>query len=476
MNVLISRRQFLASLVALGLIGPGFLLADEASDRPNLTFGVLSDIHIIGPWAPRMNADCFVKALRWFDAQGVDGVVIGGDLTQYGMVKELEAVGDAWFSVFPDNRRSDGGHVEPLFVYGDHDTSGGTHRQKWARAYYPDVKACEKDLIVNNDRAALWKRIFREEFHPIVHKNVKGYDFILAHYTNVKGGGSVTPGLVDFVRAHAPKFDPAKPFFYVQHRSIVNTYRGGAFRQSQDARDALSPYANAFAFTSDTHYNLADEQTCWQGDFTCVGTASLRYVGVLAGRENSSKPKKPTQMQGIQCRASKQGMLARVYDDRVVLVRRDFEVGDSLGADWVVPVLKAGEKTHWSVADRMKGWKAPEFPADAKATVKKLAKGRISVEFPPVKSSEGRLRAFDYEVAVETRDGDGWKRGLVKRVFSPGGPRPESCEPKRANCIFAADKLPSLAEIRFAIRPTDSFGQTGRTIYAAASLKERRNP
>lgn len=69
---------------------------------------------------------------------------------------------------------------------------------------------------------------------------MKGYDFILAHYVNVGKGASVTPGLVDFVRATAPKFSPEKPFFYVQHRPIVGTYRSERIGSSADAREALA--------------------------------------------------------------------------------------------------------------------------------------------------------------------------------------------------------------------------------------------
>lgn len=436
-----------------------------AGDEPNLTLGVISDIHIIGPQAHSMNAETFVRALRWYDAHKVDGVVIAGDLTQYGMVKELEAVGAAWFSVFPDNRRSDGAPVEPLIVYGDHDTGGGVYRQKWARKYYPDEKACVKDLIVNNDRAALWERVFKEKFRPIVHKRVKGYDFILAHYVNVGKGASVTPGLVDFVRATAPKFSPEKPFFYVQHRPIVGTYRSERIGSSADAREALAPYANAFALTAHTHYTLTDEQACWQGDFTCVGTSSLRYVNALSGRENTSRS--GTQMPRIQCYESRQGMLFRVYDDRVEIARHDFVADASLGADWIVPVLKAGEKTRWSLADRAKAFTAPQFSAGAKVEVCQTKDGRTKVVFPTVKSAPGRLRAFDYEVAVEAKGADGrWTRGRTKRVFSPGFVRPESKEPATACCLFASGELPDGIR-RYVVTPTDAFGQNGQPISSA---------
>ena len=94
--------------------------AGAAEPEPNAVFGVLSDIHLVP--ADARSVERFKKTLRYLDSRKVDGVVICGDLTQRGTIPALMGFGRVWRETFPGDRRSDGGHVERLFVYGDHDT------------------------------------------------------------------------------------------------------------------------------------------------------------------------------------------------------------------------------------------------------------------------------------------------------------------------------------------------------------------
>ena len=120
MNILVSRRSFLAGASAFSLSGcmsgrGGFL-----SGKPNLRFGVISDIHITG-WE---SAEVFRKTLRWYRDQGVDAVMIVGDIADHGIMQQLENMAKSWYEVFPDDRAPDGRRVEKLFVYGNHDIEG----------------------------------------------------------------------------------------------------------------------------------------------------------------------------------------------------------------------------------------------------------------------------------------------------------------------------------------------------------------
>ena len=87
---------------------------------PLLRFGVASDLHVTD-WA---SAETFRRALRWFRDQGVDAVTVPGDLTDHGILPQLENVARSWREVFPDDRAPDGRRVERLFIYGNHDFEG----------------------------------------------------------------------------------------------------------------------------------------------------------------------------------------------------------------------------------------------------------------------------------------------------------------------------------------------------------------
>ena len=79
---------------------------------PLLRFGVASDLHITD-WA---STEIFRQALRWFCDQAVDAVMIPGDLTDHGLMPQLENVARSWREVFPDDRAPDGRSVEKLFI------------------------------------------------------------------------------------------------------------------------------------------------------------------------------------------------------------------------------------------------------------------------------------------------------------------------------------------------------------------------
>ena len=86
----LSRRGFLAAALAsgaaggcrsLGIFGPG----------PNLTFGVISDLHVTTP----ESTAAFRRALAYFRDRGVDAVVVTGDLSDWGLRSGLKYVADA---------------------------------------------------------------------------------------------------------------------------------------------------------------------------------------------------------------------------------------------------------------------------------------------------------------------------------------------------------------------------------------------
>ena len=106
-----NRREFI--IAAVGALGTA-----PSADEPVLRLGVVSDIHITD------DASCadFRKVLRLFDDRRADAVLCTGDLADHGLVSQLRRVAATWNEVFPQMRRSDGGRIERLFHYGDHDT------------------------------------------------------------------------------------------------------------------------------------------------------------------------------------------------------------------------------------------------------------------------------------------------------------------------------------------------------------------
>ena len=466
-----------------------------AGEKPNLRFGVVSDIHI--SIVDRDNGkgfgvDTFVAALEWFRDQGVDAVMIPGDLADSGLLPEMEAVAAAWFKVFPDDRAPDGRHVERLFVYGNHDWDGWTYSPDLMSCLYPDGDSAARDKL-GLDQKGHWERVWHEPFSLVWRKEVKGYSFVGAHWTAEHCIGSSLAdekgvrGVADFFGRTTP-FDSTRPFFYFQHPHLKNTCYGpwAWGHDDGEATRVLSRFPNAIAFSGHSHYSLTDERSIWQGSFTSVGASSLKYAGLPynehfpAGYENTSAPQpqrhkidpfKVMSRMDYNTHDGRQGLLVSVFDDHIRFERRDMIGGKSLGDDWVMP-LPAAEPMPFAFASRAAAIPAPEFPKGAALDVRKSrAKTRggkgpkdvLALSFPAANAKAG-ARVLEYRVDITPDGGE----TVVKRMLAEGFYLPSDAPKANADCVFsvALDTLPKAEVYRIRVFPVGSLGRVGLELSA----------
>lgn len=382
-NTKLSRRWFIGGAASLGALQGCRSFTDPLgcfrSGKANVRFAVISDVHVIAA-----NTDCGLSgntrtlehALKWYDAEGVDAVMIAGDIADSGLISELQVFADAWYKIFPNDRsRIDGRKVEKLFIYGNHDVEGYNYG-------YPIFERNSRDLaddqIFDFGLKRTWERLFNEEYSPVYKKTINGYDFIGAHWDRTvgcdwSGMHSVTP----YFAKHGKEIDPSRPFFFFQHPHPMDTCHGPKVwgHDSGVATRALSSFSNAVAFSGHSHHTLLDDRAIWQGAFTSIGTSSLRYGSVsphisgipLNQFENFRNAEKENSLQGMRVfrtPLSRQGMLVSVYDDRMVIRRRDFRNDGDIAGDWVVP-LPAAESKPFAFAEHAARKSAPKFPQDA---------------------------------------------------------------------------------------------------------------
>jgi predicted phosphodiesterase len=499
----LSRRFFIAGAASFGAFGGNrFLRAASGISRgtPKLTFGVVSDIHFtrkIGTPEYEKDSATFRHTLAWFRDQGVDGVMIAGDMADKGTVDELMGVAHAWYAVFPEDRAPDGRKVEKLFVTGNHDWEGYRYGDTFARRY-PDAAERARQILAT-DYAGNWQRIFNEPFSAIARKTIKGYTFIGTHWTQGGCRGcdeNGTPGLLAYMAKHGAALDPSLPFFYYQHPHPKDTCYGpwAWGHDSGESTRALAPFANAVAFSGHSHYSLTHEKSIWQGAFTSIGTSSLRYTAMTQealpprGYENSRAPRRQPEIDGVKVMKTyaghdgRQGMLVRVYGDCMVISRRDFVYDKDLGNDWVMP-LTCAESRPFAFAQRAKKALAPEFPPHAALTLsREKAKNRgapadkknkqgvpstlrdaVKISFPAANAVPA-ARVYAYEVAIEKKDGSRDVRHVLAQGFNM------NANDKRAKgdsfCTLACDQLPKEA-YRFAVTPVSSLEKRGRALVSA---------
>lgn len=455
----------------------------DGRGEPRLRFGVLSDIHIATPDSQGI----FEKALRRFDDWKADGVLVSGDLADHGLVQQLQLVADSWFRVFPDGKGSDGRTVVNLMHFGDHDTCRFFWKQKTPARIWSEAER-RAGVIMDGDRAAIWEKCFHEKWAPIQRKTVKGYDFILCHFTHGEPGnpdGDNTPGLAEFFAAH--NFSRSRPLFLSQHRPPRGTILG-PFEIPTDNQDdgqsgrIFSDYPNLMVFFGHLHDSAANEKNIWQGRYTVVHVPSLSYAATRGGRENGYNagdreayaPKTPPKlMPQHPSGATHQGLFCTVYAREIVIRRHDFQFDRPMGPDWVVPLasfaLDPSEKPY-APDVRARELAVPEFASDAQVTVSEIvAKDRsgtpralIDVTVPPALVN---ARANDYEVTVELGQDDVWRTVAQKRVYSPRYQYPPELETERVHCWFSRDEIPSGWPLRYSVRPCTAFGVRGRPIW-----------
>ncbi len=484
-----SRRDFIGLAAAFAAMrGMSALAAANeaglAKGGARLRFGVVSDVHIKD--IPSMNVkfpgssgntQLIEHAFAYFRDRGADGVVIAGDIADNGHVEQLVAVGDAWRKVFPNDSGPEGRHVEKLFVCGNHDLEG--HRYGMARK-----QKIPADATISSDPAAAWRKAFGEEWKEMSVKEVKGYRFVLCNTLEYPSKGEHA----DFLERRRAELEGAKPFFYIQHYHPRGTTCAPMTwgQDSGASTKALSRFPNAVAFSGHSHTPLVDERVIWQGAFTSVGTASLRYLIPLGGRENSIpfsvRDPRTQQMARINMNDCQHGEFVTVYDDCITIERRDFANDLPLGDDWVVPLAFDGSL---AFEKRAKTASVPQFAAGAKVEVSarkglnraKKEVDQVVVSFP---NTVEKARAYDFEVAVEAVDVDVEKTWMTKRVYSSGYHRAPEKDAKVVDCVFSAAELPrqycygngkpvdvqSGMKYRFAVRPCNCWGRKGDAIYS----------
>ena len=449
-------------------------------DDVRLRFGVLSDIHI----ATTNSQVVFEKALRKFDEWKADGVLVSGDLADHGLVQQLQLVADSWFRVFPDGKGADGRPVANLMHFGDHDTCRFFWKQKVPSEVWSEEER-RAGVIMNGDRAAIWEKCFHEKWAPIQLKTVKGYDFVLCHFTHGEADnpdGDNTPGLAEFFAAHA--FSRTRPMFLSQHRPPRGTILG-PFEIPTDNQDdgrsgrIFSDYPNLTVFFGHLHDSVANEKNIWQGRYNVIHAPSLSYAATRGGRENGYNggdrerysPKNPPKlMPQHPSGATHQGLFCTVSDREIVVRRYDFEYDLPMGPDWVLPIssfaLDPSEKP-FAPAVRERELAVPEFAPDARVLIAEIVAqdraGRkremIDVSFPPALVN---ARANDYEVMAEIGQDDVWRVLAQKRVYSPRYQYPPEMETEPVHCWFSRDEIPTGWPVRYTVRPCNAFGVKGR--------------
>ena len=340
---------------------------------PLLRIGILSDIHVSQvTWGDQQH-ERFEKALLFFKNKGVDGVLIAGDLQENTdldtAIENIEEVTDIWFRVFPDNINDlTGEKVEPMFIYGNHDSSLVDAQ------YWPERLG---------------------EYEASWIKEIKGYQFVVVHYTEEWS---------DLAAANASRAEVLsedKPFFFTQHQPIKGTLFGcneGLLGTGAPMLDILKKYENCVVFSGHTHIPLTDERSIWQSNskkaaqFTAVNCASINYAWIkstgnvdINGDADMMQHAMYMTVDGVQVSLERFSLTdTELHYNADGTNSIDMEKVTSLGAPWTFDATQKKNRPY-DYEDRYDAAMQPVFAENAQLEVSSIGTTYANLTIPPVK-------------------------------------------------------------------------------------------
>ena len=532
----ISRKEFLAGgAAAFGALFGGHIFASpkgwKPRRKPNLVFGVLSDTHMRCHYDGQRFYDhngwtygdaAVVMALKYFKRHGVDAVLHCGDVTDCGMVREMEFYREAFDKVY-------GGGPRPvsMMALGNHDIYGG---DEWAQgvAKSKDPDDYKKLRLGSHNLSEEMQRIWGEPYDNIWHREIKGYHFFgfgwprftgedmneatpyegqLYHDTPFEGRNYVKyvhGGLrmAEFVRREREegRLDPNKPFFTATHAlwypvSIINS----AMRPALGLKDG--ELCNGLGLCGHGHGSNAHFGFNWWGDSLCypyLMCSTLAYWKSHGGENDKPRFAKGFGSGCIDVKSpdtwkGDHALIIRVYDDMMTIHRFWVNVLPkpaigSLGPDWVMPLKGFTPGDHpLKPENYAKVIGKPEFPRRAKLVVSTgLTRFRphqnpdnpvnpvkkdsaqpcpcVKIKIPKADGNPD-TRVYGYQIEITGSDRNA---SLKKNCYARGYNMGMGHEPEGGVTTLEIPKseLPKGRRLTISVTPCSSLGTKGKPISA----------
>lgn len=423
--------------LAFFIIGVGLISAPQGArahsqetsgDDPKLVFPVISDTQIGRAEGGLQRFENAFKQLNNV-APKQDAFVFIGDLTSHGYEKEY----DAWLSVFNEYIQP---QTEQIIGIGNHEYVG------------PAVKQAQKRFLKKTGMDSLYYS-----------KVMKGYTFIMLGEERGYFYSKEQIKWLEKELQRAEQRNPNKPIFVFMHHPLKNTIYGTdqwyIDKENQKLlRDALSQHPQVILMAGHTHYPVSDPRQIYQNSFTSVNSGSIAYMWTESGYLQGEVP--PVEVSN--------GLLVKVYDDKVVIKRRKFHANEWVGDPWVIetPIQKKNFKYTDTRDD-----KKPYFANDAKLSVVRdeTTASNIKIQFVQARDN---LLTHSYNVAVRNRKTN--KIALEYKAFS------EYYKAQVPNSLtLPVNGLKPATTYQIRVRAIDAFGNKSKHTLNTTAITRAKN-
>lgn len=309
-----------------------------------LSLAAISDVHIEGSGDAYANK--FVSALNQLkakasesDANGIDGVMVVGDLIQRAEVAMAQNFKNLYEEVFNPEE------VPMIYTIGNHDMNptyawtASTVAQSVAlyNTFGPEYFKTDVDNTMRNNYEAR-------------HCIIGGYH-ILAVTPNGDQPVVYSPNVVTWLDQQLEsitKTDPNRYVIVLTHPMIYNTIYGSLLGEeggiwtstlpnywaTRALTGVLEKYPQVVSFHGHLHFPINDPRTLWQGKWTALGCGSTRYMAIEpAGWEGVSST--PTVMNDSN--NFSQGYLVQFdTNGNMRVIKMDFFNNGTIGEPYVM--------------------------------------------------------------------------------------------------------------------------------------------
>lgn len=359
---------------------PNWFETAADTEKVAVKIGVISDIHLTESKEVQKEETNLLKALLVFRQNGIDVLIVAGDIADAGEAGAYAAFSEMFERVFPDA----GERPRKVFVMGNHDYQNGLTADQ-ARQRFADGLGVKID-----DSVA-----------------VKGYTFIGINTEDGELNGTFTDRTTGWLAGELEKasaLTPDKPIFVAVHQPVTGTVFDNYGWSNPALGPVLKPYPQVIIFAGHTHFPLQDPRAIHQKDYTSVATASLSYA-YIGNVEPHTLP-----LRGADKVA--QGLLVTV-DGAAVRVRRlDFHNNTMIETDWTIPLPIS--KSGFIYTDRRAALRTvPYFLKGSAIAVSEITGHSCTVTFPSAQHPD-----FVYSYKVQTVEQETGTVGAELYAFS----------------------------------------------------------
>ena len=283
----------------------------------SIKIGIISDMQLDKDNKNNMFKYCannLYNSLKVFKNNKIDILIIAGDTTNNGQIKNYLYFKNIFYSVYNDIKKP-----IILSVMGNND--------------YRDSK-----FSILEHQKIFFKFM---NSYPYAHYMINNYNFIFwsndNQNTNENGVQKYSWIKSTLENAKKNKNKEGDPIFVITHMPPGGTIYGSE-KHHKGIFQILKNYPEVICISGHSHYSLKNPKSIWQGDFTAINTQSISYLGLDQKKYYNSED-----VFSNSAKNNSMGLIAYLNEESVIFDRIEFSTGETFGESWKIdfPIEKS---------------------------------------------------------------------------------------------------------------------------------------